>query len=188
MKENSEMITAQQMDEYCIRNGLGYYPDTSYKKDFAVLEEQIREQEELLMAFTANNLYNADSAVSWNGNVAVVLTDRRMLYGKKTLLTSPVRIVDLVDITDISESRFGNYETKLIIDSAVGERIMLGLNRKNAEKVIKLLKETTEAQKTLGKKRVVSVADELLRFKQLLDMNAITAEEYEKKKKELLGG
>ncbi|MBQ5804239.1 MAG: SHOCT domain-containing protein, partial [Erysipelotrichaceae bacterium] len=29
---------------------------------------------------------------------------------------------------------------------------------------------------------------ELLRFKQLLDMNAITAEEYEKKKKELLGG
>ncbi len=181
------MITATQMDEYCIRNGLGYYPDTSYKKDFAVIEEQIREQEELLMAFTANNLYNAESSVSWNGNVAVVVTDKRMLYGRKTLFTSPVRTVDLIDFTDITESSFGNYETKLIIDFTVGDRIMLGLNKKNAEKVIELLKETVEAQKTLGKKRVVSVADELLRFKQLLDMNAITPEEYEKKKKVLLG-
>ena len=33
----------------------------------------------------------------------------------------------------------------------------------------------------------VSVADELLKFKQLLDMGAITQEEYEAKKKELLG-
>ena len=180
------MITALQMDEYCIRNDLGYYPDTSYKKDFAVLEEQIREQEELLMAFTANNLYHADSAVSWNGNVAVVLTDRRFLYGKKTLFTSPIKVCDISDISGISESSFGNYETKLIIDFVIGDRIMLGLNKKNAEKVIELLKETVDCQKKAEKKEIVSVADELLKFKQLLDMNAITPEEYEKKKKELL--
>lgn len=32
-----------------------------------------------------------------------------------------------------------------------------------------------------------SVADEILKFKQLLDMGAITQEEFDKKKKELLG-
>ncbi|MBO4920254.1 MAG: SHOCT domain-containing protein [Erysipelotrichaceae bacterium] len=181
------MITALQMDEYCIRNGLGYYPDTSHKKDFAVLEEQIREQEELLMAFTANNLYNADSAIIWSGNIPVVVTDHRLLYGKKALLNSPVRIADINDITDIGESSFGNYETKLMIDFAIGERIMFGLNRKNADKVIDLLKETIEKQKKCEKKETASVADELLKFKQLLDMGAITPEEYEKKKKELLG-
>ena len=34
--------------------------------------------------------------------------------------------------------------------------------------------------------RIISVADEILKFKQLLDMGAITEAEYEKKKKELL--
>ena len=181
------MITAAQMDEYCIRNKLGYYPGSSHKKEFAVLEEQIRETEQLLLSFTANNLYNADSAPAWNGNVAVVLTDQRLLYGKKTLLGGTFRAVDLIDVAGIDESSFGNYETKLIIDFSVGERIMLGLNRKNADKVIELLKETLELQKKQRKKETVPVADELLKFKQLLDMNAITEEEYEKKKKELLG-
>ena len=181
------MITAIEMDEYCIRNGLGYFPDTSHKKEFAVLEERIREKEHLLMAFTANNLYNSESAPVWNGNIAVVLTDHRLLYGKKTLLGGSLKTVDLIDIAGISENSFGNYETKLIIDFSIGDRIMLGLNRKNSDKVIEMLKENVDIQKKQEKREGFSVADELLKFKQLLDMKAITEEEYEKKKQELLG-
>ena len=180
------MITALQMDEYCIRNGLGYYPDTSHKKDFAVLEEHVREQERLLMAFTANNLYSADSAIPWSGNIAIALTDKRILYGKKAILNSPVKTADLCDITGISECAFGNYETKLEISFCTGDRILFGLNRKNAEKVIGMFKEIVENLGQYEKKETVSVADELLKFKKLLDMDAITKEEYDKKKKELL--
>ncbi len=181
------MITAAQMDEYSIQNGLSYYPETSDKKDFSVLEEQIREREQLQYAFTANNAYNSDSTILWNGNVAIALTDARILYGKKNLLTSPFRSIDICDITGISQSSFGKYEIKLEIEFFGKERIFFGLNSKNADKVISGLEDALDSIKRTEKKEIVSVADELLKFKQLLDMNAITPEEYEKKKKELLG-
>lgn len=57
-----------------------------------------------------------------------------------------------------------------------------------AEKIINKLNEiSTQKDKEPEKAKLESAADELLKFKNLLDMGAITQEEFDAKKKQLLG-
>ena len=69
--------------------------------------------------------------------------------------------------------------------------ITIGYERIYAEEMVKYIEEKIGEYKR-GKNgttvvQPVSTADELKKFKELLDMGAITQEEFEAKKKELLG-
>ena len=69
-----------------------------------------------------------------------------------------------------------------------GNAITWVLNRKYAKKVYQLiLQKINESNKMINNKsNNISVADEILKFKKLLDDGIITKEEFESKKQELL--
>ena len=70
------------------------------------------------------------------------------------------------------------------------EIITFGIPKSRADHYINKVSEIVYQLKQKNNKQInnnTSVADELLKFKQLLDMNVITQEEFDKKKKELLG-
>ena len=55
------------------------------------------------------------------------------------------------------------------------------------EELEKAIKTAKEAEKQPVVQQAVSTADELKKFKELLDMGVITQEEFDAKKKQLLG-
>ena len=126
------------MNEYCIANDTGYYRQADQLKEFAYLEEEIDEDEQLLMAMTADNLYDENSSPIWNGTVTIVFTDTRMIYGKKGLfnLNGGIRSIPIGSIKEVKLLPFGNFENKLLI-KAPGQQILFGLNKANSENVLK---------------------------------------------------
>ena len=55
------------------------------------------------------------------------------------------------------------------------------------EFIIGKIREVRGKEKSTTSNEITTNADEILKYKQLLDMGAITTEEYERKKKQLLG-
>lgn len=95
---------------------------------------------------------------------------------------------DLLDSKDMFEEsspekpKDDNKKNASIIPETVEQKIETNTNSID----LQFEKISTPPEKDNSKSSAVFVADELLKFKQLLDMGAITQEEFEKKKTELL--
>lgn len=64
---------------------------------------------------------------------------------------------------------------------------LTGVNKKDATKAKELIENKIKETHSLSSKSAVSPADEIAKFKDLLDSGSITKEEYDAKKKQLLG-
>lgn len=125
----------------------------------------------------------------WIGQCAIVVTDKRV-YGKVAFGKQVDLPIDLISSV-----------AKVKIFSAIAVSTSSGVIRfslvKNAEDVFnaisELLKErqskiaTPTVQTTIKQEISQSNADELKKFKELLDMGIISQEEFDEKKKQLLG-
>jgi len=112
----------------------------------------------------------------------IVVTDKKV-FGKNIFGKS----IDL-PINQISYLGLGLYNTITVATSSVKIRFLPLKNRQEVYLTIsKLLYQNQNSNNTVIQKEVNSInADELKNFKNLLDMGAITQEEFDKKKKELL--
>ncbi len=124
----------------------------------------------------------------WLRSYSLVITDKR-IYGKAAFGKR-------VDLPLDSVSSVGTSALKGVAVGTSSGKIKFKLikNQKDIHEVIsKLLaerqnKEKTPVETTVNQTIVeTSTADELKKFKELLDMGAITQEEFDTKKKELLG-
>lgn len=83
----------------------------------------------------------------------------------------------------------GSQETKRGVSGAVHDENSILFNKKELPLVLEI-KEYVEYRinsKTSTKTTSISVADEILKFKELLDQGILTQEEFDAKKKQLLG-
>ena len=115
----------------------------------------------------------------------VTVTDKRV-YGRNGL----GKKVD-VSLGDISLVRLASHKGVAIVTDTKTIRFPFLKNRKMIyEEINKLLTETDKSQvsETLdeGVKTSVNI-EEIKKYKELLDMGAITQEEFDAKKKQLLG-
>lgn len=73
----------------------------------------------------------------------------------------------------------------------IKEKFNVGVNKIAAQNINNMIHDillkTKKKENVSVQNNATSVADEILKFKNLLDMGAITQEEFEKKKSELLG-
>ena len=164
--------------------------DLPYKDNLKALKDEIKQLPTILLG--NENIMAMTSGMS-GGPWLLICTNKRVLYIDKKL-KHEFEIVDipLDKISSITHSKKGMFGKLSITDN---------IDTKNMEKVSVITMEyfvnTVNKQRELYKEAKmnpttqvinnVSTADELMKFKQLLDMGILTPEEFEAKKKELLG-
>lgn len=192
------MHTAEEMYNYCIAHkfggGVGVTKSWALKH-FGVLEENLMRNEVVYMTFIG--LHNYKSLSKNDGNYAYAITNKRIMMGQHLALgRKNFQTVKLENINDVTLAS-GLMAGKLTIDT-YKEEFNVELVKDQAENINSLIHIVIDKIKSDNNKSVTqempkiespapSAADELLKYKSLLDAGAINQEEYDAKKKQLLG-
>jgi hypothetical protein len=184
------MSKAEGMYQYCVDNNFGKgFNEKLGLKHFGVLENNLMKGERVLMTFIG--LHNYISTTKHDNNYAYAITNKRIMFGQKTVTGSKFKAVAFERINDIT------FETGMVfgvltIDTPQ-EKFNVALDKQSAtsinnhiHQVLNELKINSSEARTQVVSNTVSAADELKKFKELLDSDIITQEEFDAKKKQLL--
>ncbi|MCI2161176.1 MAG: PH domain-containing protein [Oscillospiraceae bacterium] len=189
------MHTAEEMYNYCIAHKFGSGTVKSWGiKHFKIVEDNLMKNETVYMTFIG--LHNYKSSSKHDGNFAYAVTDKRIIMAQKRAIGQNFQTVNISNINDIT-FKSGLLMGVLTIDT-YKEVFNVGLNKVEAGNinsaihiVLDKIKSDSSQPVTQGEPKITEVvpsaADELLKYKSLLDAGAINQEEYDTKKKQLLG-
>lgn len=141
-------------------------------------------------------LHNYQSMTKHDSNFAYAITNKRIIMAQKqTIAGEKLQTVYLDNVNDITFSS-GLALGVMTIDT-IKETFNVGLDKKSAKainaKAVELLHSLKDNKSEAAPaadapaQQAVSAADEILKFKQLLDAGVITQEEFNAKKAQLLG-
>lgn len=183
------MKTAEEMSTYCKENNTGSgFSKKQRAKHFKVVEAQLQSDETVLGCFCGIHNYKSMSEHSYN--YAYAITDKRIILGQKKVVGDNVHIISRKHINDVSKSTgvmFG-----IIKFDTFKETFNVRVDKKETDSIHNLLvhrlfededNNTTVINNPVEK----SPVEQLKEYKELLDMEVITQEEFDKKKSELLG-
>ena len=179
------MKTAEELYQYCEDNKLTDGQSRKWGlKHFGVVAAQLEPDEDVRMAFVG--LHNQDGMKN-DGNFAYAVTNKRILLGQKKLMGQDLATVMLPQITDVTTSTGMLLGTVTI--NTLGTIFNVGINKQAVQAVSDRLHSLLAELQGGGEKTAPasSAADEIKKFKELLDLGAITQEEFDAKKKQLLG-
>lgn len=180
------MRTAKEMAKFCKDNNTGSGMGRKWTlKHFKVVEKQLHNDEEVLFAFVG--LYNYISASKHQSNFAIAVTNERIIAGQKKLIGENINTISRRNLNDISKTT-GVIMGVLNIDT-FKESFNIGTNKKEINTIYEGLNRVLFEQKNTskGSGATQSPASQLKEFKELLDMDIITQDEFDAKKKEILG-
>lgn len=197
--KNNPTATKIEKSVEAIKSYFGGMETKAYKQAVASLPNMVAsmaEDEEILYAFDGFILQkngDRESVV----DVVNILTNKRYYFagadGKAVFLAQPKSgAVELKDVHAITVGTEGlrrayvsfetkNEDYKLLFGNGIDGA---PFKAKFDDAISQAQKNTVETTKTQA---AFSAADELKKFKELLDMNIITQEEFDAKKKQLLG-
>lgn len=184
------MRTAEEMAQYCQDNNTGSSVSKKWRlKHFKVVEEQLGDEEEVTGCFMG--LHNYKSLSKHDGNYAYAVTPKRIIAGQKKVIGNNVSIIQRKNLNDVQKST-GALMGIITLDT-FKEKIKVQVDKNQAESIHKLVlhslfeDDETSSTAVINNQSDKSVAEELKEFKELLDMEIITQEDFDKKKAELLG-
>lgn len=188
------MKTAEEMYNYSLEMGYGSGMTKNWgNKHFKVIENNLGHDEEVYMTFIGlKDLKGMDHG----GNYAYAITNKRIMFAQKRVVGETFKSVVFDRINDISSSKGMIFGTVTI--HTLGEIFNVGVDRKTADKISKEIHRVILDIRSgkLGngvddiKENEVATLDtvlELRRYKELVDDGIISEEEFNQKKKELLG-
>lgn len=182
------MKSAQEMYQYCIDHNYGQGMNKKWGiKHFSLIEQALGKDEEPIMCFIG--LHNYVSATKHDSNFAYAITNKRVLIAQQKIIGQVFQTVDIDNLNDITMST-GMLMGVITIDT-IKEKFNVAVDKKAAKSINDTIHDILLSIKQQKKGSITSqpsssVADELLKFKNLLDMGVITQEEFDKKKMELL--
>lgn len=186
------MRTAEEMVQYCDENNTGSGFNAKWRlKHFQIVENQLNDDEEVLVAFIG--IKNYVSLTNHEENWAYAVTNKRIIIGQKGLIGEKVDVISLRDLNDIS-FRKGLVFGVLIIDT-IKEEFNVGIRKDIATNVHELVtnalmdlkEEMHQASQPVQQAKTDDPYEEVKKLKELLDMGIITEEEFNLKKKNILG-
>ena len=186
------MRTAEEMAMFCNENNTGSGMGKKWTlKHFSVVENQLNKDEEVLFAFVG--LYNYISMTKHENNFAIAITNERIIAGQKKLMGENVKTITRRNLNDISKST-GMVMGVLTVDT-LKETFNIGTNKQEIDTIYDGLNKILFEQEEPRTGEVTAVfneanqspASQLKEFKELLDLEIITQEEFDAKKKEILG-
>lgn len=185
------MRTAKEMVDFCIENKFDNMEGAKAIKHFEVVERNLTANDNIVFAFVSNSVKDRKGNCLLGGALAVAFTDKSLIYAqRRSIMGDYVKTVSYDNINDVSSEKgwiFGD----VVIDS-VAEYMRFSGEKETVEKIRSSVLEVIEnyrSKKNSANLQVnqISAADEIKKFKELLDMGIITQEEFDAKKKQLLG-
>lgn len=180
------MKTAQEMHDYCVKNNYRGGSKKKTMKDFEVIEKNLIRDEEAKIAFVG--ISNYMGLTDNDGVYAYAITNKRIMQGRKEFIFGEkfmsVNLEYLNDITFEIVTGSGLLKNGVITFDTMKETFNVCSGK---DQMQKLFNEIQELIHKPEHKEVISKADEIRKYKELLDDGIITEEEFDKKKKELLG-
>lgn len=186
------MRTAEEMVQYCEDNNTGKGMTAKWRfKHFKVVESQLKDDEEVLVAFIG--LKDLKGLTEHKGFWAFAITNKRIIIGQKGIVGEKVDVVSLRDLNDIS-FRKGVVYGILTIDT-IKEEFNVGLDKVSATSIHELVtnalmdlkEEMHQSSQPVQQAKADDPYEEVKKLKELLDMGIITEEEFNTKKKNILG-
>ncbi|GCF92919.1 hypothetical protein NRIC_08100 [Enterococcus florum] len=180
------MKHAEQMYTYCKERGYFSGSDRSFTlKLFEVIEKYLTPEEEVLLCFVG--VHNRRSATSNEGFYAYALTNQRLMMGQKKLLGDDIKSLSLQSIQDI---RLHKDSTTALLELHTADGpIKIMLTEYESEDIYQSLRHqlfhSVDSSSEKGTPPE-SAAEQLLKFKEMLDDQLITKEDFEKLKNEIL--
>lgn len=162
-----------------------------FNKQLAKAEELLTPDEKVLFAAPSNiTITYANTRQSgWIAGV-VFLTDKRVLVSSKILSSFTTESIPLHEIRSVSLRNDGSGLGSLIFVHTLTKSIsfMVTYKKDMAQRIFQLFEnaKNSAAAPPESSPSTPSPADEIRKYKELLDLGAITQEEYDAKKKQLL--
>lgn len=185
------MRTFEEMYNYAKENGYGTGLTKGWsKKHFKVLESNLRKDEEVYMTFIG---FKDMKGMNHDSTCAYAITNERMILGQKKVIGENFVAVVLDNINDISLNKKLAYG--IITFDTIKETFNVGVLKNTSQNIME------EASRIIFDMRkgdlssvgaskgegATSTVDEIRKYKELLDDGIITEDEFNQKKKELLG-
>lgn len=181
------MKSSSGLYQFCVDSGYGQGMTKSWgEKHFQLVVDNLKSDEDVIFAFIG--LHNYVSATKHDSNYAYVLTNKRFIMAQKKLVGETFQTVSLDNINDITFDS-GMMFGILTVDT-FKEKFNIALDKYSAKNISNRLHDELDKLNRISKSSIsnakVSNADEIKKYKDLLDMGAISQEEFDAKKKELL--
>ena len=184
------MKTADEMLEFMKLHKLGSgVISTNEKRHFKVLAKQLKPNEDIDVCFMG--LHNYKSMSNHNGYWAYGITKDKIIMAQNRVIGEHVLVVSLRNINDVF-MKTGIVWGTLTIDTR-DEVFNIAIDKnsiRNIHEMVtdKLFEYTENLHKNVvdGATPPNSAADELIKWKNLMDQGIITEEEFERKKFEIL--
>lgn len=184
------MKTAEEMYQYCLDNGYGEGMNRKWGiKHFTLIQDSLSADEDALMCFIG--LHNYQSATKHDNNYAYTITNKRIIMAQKKVIGESIQTVAINNLNDITLKTgmvFGviTIDTmKEVFNIAIAKQHARNINEKIHDLLLDLQSQKTAPMQAQATQ--TSSADEILKLKNLMDMGAITEDEFNAKKKQLLG-
>ena len=186
------MRTAEEMAQYCDDNNTGAGFNKKWRlKHFQIVENQLKDDEEVIVCFIG--LKNFTSITNHEENWAYAITNKRIIIGQKGLIGEKVDVISLRDLNEISFKK-GVVFGVLTIDT-IKEEFNVGLDKNSAASIHELVtnalmdlkEEMHQSSQPVQQAKADDPYEEVKKLKELLDMGIITEEEFDLKKKNILG-
>lgn len=183
------MRTASEMVKYCDEKKTGTgFTKKQRMKHFKIVENQLQDNEEVLGCFMG--LHNYISMTKHDSNYGYAITNKRIIAGQKKVIGENVVIISKNNINDVKMST--GALMGIITFDTIKEKFNVQVTKEETRNIYELLvhqlfeeKETESV--TINNAATPSIAEQLKEFKELLDLEIITQDEFNNKKKELLG-
>jgi hypothetical protein len=194
------MRTLEEIRSFIVDNKTGYLEANTakdagkgkYDKSISYLLSNLRDDEDVKFALYTTGIKNGAGVVQAGGTVILMITNQRIIYGSKDFLSEEMKSISFDECHDVQSSTFGIFCGSISIHTKT-EKLRFDLDKKHVARIAaeidklirELVKETKKEATTVIQQ--ASGADELLKYKQLLDAGIISQEEFEAKKKQILG-
>ena len=194
-----DLRTAEEMYDYCKNNNLGIGNSKGWAiKHFQLLIDNLKPDEVIHCVFIG--LHNYKSLSKHDNNYAYAMTDKRIIMAQHKMFGANVQSVNIENINDITLSKtgIGGLGIGTVCIDTFKETFNVGVNVSfasniydKAHEVWDEIRAKKDAANTVAPAAAAAPAkspvEQIKEYKELLDMGIISQEEFDAKKKQLLG-
>lgn len=192
--------TPEEMYDYCVKNDCGWGMTRIWAtKHFELIVNSLNPDEKVCAVFIG--LYNFKDIGHHDFHFAFAVTNQRFVMAQKRLLGEKMKTVSLDHINDIVMVRSGiaGIGLGIVQINTIRGRFNVAVNVKVAKNIYGVLLQALDEAKANPRKTAFNMitapdsvapkspVEQVKELKELLDIGAITQEEFDRKKKELLG-
>lgn len=179
------MKTAQEMYQYCNQQHFFGGTDPSFSlKHFEVLAKNLRNDETVLVCFLG--MHNRQSASRNDGFYAYALTNQRFIMGQKKMLGETFRVITRSNLQEFRLMKEHSLDYLMVLTSE--DTIPIVLTEGESQAILIALTDAFEnpSADEQPKDTSLTIAEQLIKMKELLDAGILSPAEFEKIKKDLL--